>query len=115
MRKALVSLILVLATVPTFAKEKAITTKGKTIELAVTDNGFEPSSINVAPGTTVTLNVTRKTDSTCARAIQVPSLNVKKDLPLNQTVAINLGKLNKGEIRFGCGMDMMVGGQIHVQ
>jgi plastocyanin domain-containing protein len=87
----------------------------QTVDISVTENGFEPSAVNVKPNTIVTLNVTRKTDSTCAREIQVPTQKIKKELPLNKVVAIELGKLKKGEIRFGCGMDMMVGGQIHVK
>lgn len=87
--------------------------KHQDIELLVTEKGFEPSQIDVKPGTAVTLNVTRKTDSTCATAIQIPSKKIKKDLPLNKTVSVNLGKLEKGEIRFACGMDM-VSGQIVV-
>jgi len=85
------------------------------IELAVTENGFEPKSIDVKPGTDVTLKVTRKTDSTCANQVQVPSKKIKVDLPLNKTVSVTLGKLEKGEIRFGCGMNMMEGGRIVVR
>lgn len=90
-------------------------TKMQTVDLLVTENGFEPKIVHVKPGSPVTLKITRKTDSTCATQIQVPTKNIKKDLPLNKTVLVDLGKLEKGEIRFGCGMDMMAGGQIHVQ
>lgn len=89
-------------------------TPHKDILLQVTENGFEPSQIDVAPGTDVTLRVTRKTDSTCATEISIPSKKLKKTLPLNQTVSVDLGKLEKGEIRFACGMDM-VSGQIVVK
>ncbi len=84
------------------------------IEISVTEKGFEPSTINVSPGQSVTLNITRKTDSTCSTQIQIPSKKIKKELPLNQVVSIDLGKLKKGEIRFGCGMNMMEGGKIYV-
>ncbi len=87
----------------------------QSIDLAVTENGFEPKSIDVKPGTDVTLKVTRKTDSTCANQVQVPSRKIKVDLPLNKTVSVALGKLEKGEIRFGCGMNMMEGGRIMVR
>ena len=87
----------------------------QTIELAVTENGFEPKSIDVKPGTDVTLKVTRKTDSTCANQVQVPLKKIKVDLPLNKTVSVALGKLEKGEIRFGCGMNMMEGGRISIR
>lgn len=89
--------------------------KKQTFDLAVTDNGFEPSEINAKPGSDVVLNITRKTDSTCATSITVPSKKVKVELPLNKTVTVALGKLDKGEIKFGCAMNMMVGGMLHVK
>lgn len=79
------------------------------VTLSVTENGFEPSSLDVKPGVSVVLKVTRKTDATCATQIQVPSKKLKKDLPLNKEVSVDLGKLEKGEIRFACGMNMMEG------
>lgn len=85
------------------------------IDLAVTANGFEPKSIDVKPGSNVVLNVTRKTETTCATQIQVPAKDIKVELPLNRTVAVALGKLEKGEIKFGCGMSMMESGQILVK
>lgn len=87
----------------------------KTISIEVTEKGFVPGSLNVTSGTDVTLEVTRKTDATCSTEIQVPSAKIRKPLPLNQKVSIALGKLEKGEIRFGCGMEMMEGGKIVVR
>ncbi|MGZ3692004.1 MAG: cupredoxin domain-containing protein [Pseudobdellovibrio sp.] len=95
-----------------FAKDVV---KPLNIELTVTEKGFEPDKIDVTPDQPVQLNVTRKTDDTCATAIQIPSMKIKKELPLNKTVAIKLGKLKKGEIRFGCGMKMMDSGMIYVK
>jgi len=83
--------------------------KDQVVELQVTEKGFEPSSVDVTPGVPVVLKVTRKTDSTCATQIKIQSKNIKKDLPLNKPVTIALGKLDKGEIRFACGMDMVSG------
>jgi plastocyanin domain-containing protein len=85
------------------------------VNLSVTDKGFEPNKIDVAPDQNVILNITRKTNETCATKIQIPSLKIKKDLPLNKMVSIDLGKLKKGEIRFGCGMNMMESGIIDVK
>lgn len=85
------------------------------ISIEVTDKGFVPSMIDVKPGTEVTLEVTRKTDETCSKEIQVPSKKIKLALPLNQKVIVALGKLEAGEIRFGCGMNMMEGGRVTVR
>ena len=97
----------------TLAHSKEI--KGTVVDLTVTEKGFEPSTVNVAPEQTVTLKITRKTDNTCSTSIQIPSRKIKKDLPLNKTVEISLGKLAKGEIKFGCGMNMMNSGMIYVK
>ncbi len=78
----------------------------QTLELTVTEKGFDPKSIDVEAGSDVTLNVTRTTDDTCAKQIQIPSKKIKVDLPLNKPAKIALGKVAKGEIRFACGMDM---------
>lgn len=81
----------------------------QSINLIVTEKGFEPSTINVKAGSNVELKITRKTDSTCAREIVIPSKMIKKELPLNKTVNIEIGKLEEGEIKFACGMDMVSG------
>lgn len=109
-----VLLIAVMLIFSNFAFAKA-TEIEKVISISVTDKGFEPSSINVEPGVPAVLEVTRTTDETCSKQIQIPSKNIKLDLPLNKTVKIDLGKLEKGEIRFGCGMNMMDSGKIYVK
>lgn len=84
----------------------------KVVELSVTEKGFDPKSIDIKAGSDVTLNVTRKTDDTCAKQIQIPSKDLKVDLPLNKPVKVALGKVDKGEVRFACGMDSMETGLI---
>lgn len=86
----------------------------KTIEVSVTDKGFEPSEIDVAPGTSLTLKITRKTEETCATDIVIPSKKIQKKLPLNETVSVKLGELKKGEVRFSCSMKML-SGTIHIK
>lgn len=96
--------ILALGTSTSFAEA----TK-QVVELSVTEKGFEPSTVNVKSQIPVILKITRKTDSTCATKIQIPAKKIKKELPLEKTVTVDLGKLDKGEIRFACGMDMVTG------
>ena len=104
------SILLILCTFVSISTAHAAEpTTNQVVNLSVTEKGFEPNSIDVKPGDPVTLKVTRKTDSTCATQIKIPSRKIKKDLPLNKTVTIDLGKLEKGEIRFACGMNMVTG------
>jgi plastocyanin domain-containing protein len=81
-------------------------------KLVITENGYEPSTVKVKAGSPVILKITRKTNATCAREVQVPSQNIKVELPLDKEVIVKLAELKKGEIKFGCSMDMMVGGVI---
>ncbi len=88
--------------------------KPVTLNVVVTEKGFQPAQLSTQAGEDVILRVTRTTNDTCAKAVQVPSLNIKKALPLNRSVTIALGKLPKGDIKFGCTMDMMESAIIHV-
>jgi plastocyanin domain-containing protein len=107
----LLPLIIALLPAPVFAKGENV----QKIAVEVTEKGFVPSSIDVKPGSNVTLVVTRKTENTCATNIQVPSKKIKTTpLPLNQPVEVALGELISGEIKFGCGMNMMDSGKIVV-
>lgn len=87
-----------------FTKEKI-----QKITVTVTENGFEPNEIKVKDKSHVILQITRKTETTCATNIMLKDLNIKKDLPLNQQVEVDLGVLKKGDISFACGMNMITG------
>lgn len=112
MKQVVIILSLFLGMQPLMAAPSNV--KNQIVELQVTEKGFEPRTVDVNPGIPVVLKITRKTDSTCATAVKIPAKNLKKDLPLNKTVSVEVGKLEKGEIRFACGMDMITG-IIHVR
>lgn len=86
----------------------------RTIDVKVTVAGYEPDQIRVGPNEKVVLRVTRTTDATCATEIVVPDAHVKKDLPLNVPVLVNVGTLGTGQHQFGCGMSLMVSGMLTV-
>ncbi len=104
MKQIIIALALTLSLQPLTALAKS-----QTIDLKVTEEGFVPSTADVKSGTNVTLKITRQTDATCATQVKIESKNITKKLPLNKPVTIALGKLDKGELRFGCGMDMIKG------
>lgn len=108
--KKLILLATVILSVPNvFAKGGHENSPSQIVEISVTENGFEPSQVDVKAGTPVILKVTRKTDATCATDLQVLSKKTKKDLPLNKTVTFDLGKLEKGDLAYSCGMNMLKG------
>ena len=83
--------------------------QARSIELKVTDKGFEPAEIHVKKGEPLRLIVTRTTDDTCAKKLVVKDAGVRKDLPLNTAVSVELTPTKTGELRYACGMDMVSG------
>ena len=79
------------------------------LKVQVTAEGFVPAQIKVKSGSHVILKVTRSTDETCATEIQIKEKKINRKLDLNKEVTIDLGVLQKGDIRFACGMDMFSG------
>jgi len=83
--------------------------KARTIEIAVTSEGFVPAEVKVRKGEKVNLVVTRKTDRTCATALVMKDKGINVDLPLNQPVTVALQADKKGELKYACPMDMITG------
>lgn len=87
----------------------------RAIELKVTDDGFQPGTVTVKQGEPVKLVVTRVTDATCATEILIADTDIKADLPLNKPVEVAWTPTKAGQVKFGCAMDMMVGGVLVVE
>jgi plastocyanin domain-containing protein len=81
----------------------------RTVDLAVTEKGFEPDKVEVKRGEPVHLVVTRKTDATCAKELVIRDQGIRKELPLNQPVSIEFTPQRAGEIKYACGMGMLAG------
>ena len=77
----------------------------RSIEMSVTDKGFEPARIEVKKGEPVHLVVTRKTDATCAKELVIKNEKLRKDLPLNKPVAFDFTPNKTGEMAYVCGME----------
>lgn len=105
----MIIVLLALISTPVLAKDKSVEYK-----VVVTENGFEPSNFNVKAGVPLVFKITRKTNATCAREFMVPTQKMKVDLPLNKEVTVKMAALKKGEVKFGCAMDMMIGGVMNV-
>jgi plastocyanin domain-containing protein len=109
--------LLALAAPPTASAAE----KRTEVRLTLTKQGFEPSPVKVKKDEPVTLVITRKTDSTCAKTIVIDAADVKggerisQKLPLNEAVGVTFVPAHTGELRYGCSMDKMVGGVLTVQ
>ncbi|MFO0594197.1 MAG: cupredoxin domain-containing protein [Myxococcaceae bacterium] len=87
----------------------------KRLELAVTTDGFVPANLTVKANQPVTLAVTRKTDETCATELLIEGTSIKAELPLDKTVEVAWTPTKTGKVKFGCAMDMMIGGVLLVE
>jgi RND family efflux transporter MFP subunit len=81
----------------------------QSVRVAVTEQGFDPVRLTLQAGVPARLIVTRTTDNTCGTEIAVPSLGVKRALPLDTPVTIDFTPAKAGEIAFACGMNMLKG------
>ena len=77
--------------------------------VAVNEASFSPQRLTLQAGVPARITFTRTTDKTCATEVVVPSLNIKKSLPLNQPVAIEFTPVTTGEVAFACGLNMLKG------
>jgi plastocyanin domain-containing protein len=84
------------------------------VSVEVTEAGFVPARIPAKAGKPLTMVITRKTDRTCAREIVFAGQEGKTELPLNKTVEVTYTPKASGEVKFGCGMGMMVAGVLAV-
>lgn len=79
------------------------------LQLTVDGTGYHPSSISAPAGKPVRLTITRTSDEGCGQQIVFPSLNIRRDLPLNQAVTVEFTMPSSGNVAFTCGMDMLRG------
>ena len=79
------------------------------IHISVTAAGYEPARVEVPKDTPVKLWFTRTGEPNCGSQVVIPSLNLKRDLPLDGSVLVELPAQPSGEIRFTCGMNMLRG------
>ena len=70
---------------------------------------FTPASVTLKAGEPARLHFRRGDAATCADEIVFPELNIRRKLPANQTVTVDLPAQQARTLRFACGMDMMKG------
>ncbi|MGH7724501.1 MAG: cupredoxin domain-containing protein [Candidatus Eiseniibacteriota bacterium] len=105
----LASLALSLSCGPSSGTKTPAATSEQRVAMTVDGSGFHPDRIPARVGQPVTLAITRTTNETCGTEIVIPAEQIRKDLPLNQTVEVTITPAASGEIAFACGMDMLKG------
>lgn len=75
----------------------------------IIDGGYTPDNISVQKGKKLKLNFIRKDSSTCLEEVVLSDFGVRKYLPLNEGVVIEITPQQAGEFKFSCGMGMFHG------
>ena len=98
-------------------KDKEISVSGS-VDIIV-EGGYTPNVISIPKGKTTKLNFIRKDSSSCLEEVVLEGFSaeggsasggkIRKHLPLNQKVTVELTPQQSGEFRYACGMNMYHG------
>ena|SRR3989344_6379506 len=73
------------------------------------EGGYKPEVISIPKGKTTKINFFRKDSSSCLEEVILSDFKIKKSLPLNQKVTVEITPDKTGEYKFECGMNMFHG------
>lgn len=89
-------------------KKDKVVEVSDTVDITV-DGGYSPAVISVPLGQTTKINFFRKDPNTCLEEVVLGDFKIRKSLPLNQKVTVEIKPEKKGEFNFSCGMGMFHG------
>lgn len=96
--------------IPLTARTASAQDAGATREVRVEVQGaYHPARIEVTAGERVRLVFLRRDYGPCTREVVFAALDIRRTLPTNQPVTIDLPPLAPGEYEFRCGMNMIRG------
>jgi cobalt-zinc-cadmium efflux system membrane fusion protein len=79
------------------------------LRVTVSDQGYAPARVSVQAGKGARITFVRTSDANCGTEVVIPALNIKRVLPLNQPVTVELTPQKAGDVEFACGMGMLRG------
>lgn len=82
---------------------------GGRVEVKVDGEGYHPAEIIAPANATITLAFRRADAKNCGEELVIESLGIEKELPVGETVAIEITTPASGEVGFACGMNMYKG------
>jgi len=106
----IVSIVGIISTYWFFLKkeDKQVEAIGDEVDITV-EGGYKPASVIIPFGKTTKLNFFRKDPSSCLEEVVLGDFKIRKFLPLNEKVTLEITPQKKGEFGFSCGMGMFHG------
>ena len=104
--------ILILQGAPPHARPRAhaqAVQVAREVAIVVEHGAYQPSVIELQAGERVRLKFLRKERGSCTREVVFPKLDIRRELPTNQVVFIDLPPLAAGVYEFHCAMNMVKG------
>jgi len=97
------------AAAPAPARAAAAPPKARTIRITVDGSGYTPARVEVPRGAATTLEFSRPRGGNCGGTVVIPSLHIRRQLPIGATVLVPLPPLEPSDVPFHCGMGMYEG------
>lgn len=89
-------------------KNEEVVSVRDSVDITV-EGGYTPNTISIPQGKTTKINFTRRDPSSCLEEVVLGDFKIRKYLPLNQKVTVEVTPKVKGEFGFACGMNMFHG------
>ena len=88
--------------------------RDKTVEVSesvdiTVEGGYSPESIVIPKGKTTKITFIRRDPSECLEEVVLSDFKIRKKLPFNERVTIEVTPQKSGEFQFSCGMNMYHG------
>lgn len=75
----------------------------------IVNGGYSPEVISIPRGKTTKINFIRTDPTDCLSEVVLSDFRIRKELPLNQKVTVEITPEKSGEFGYACGMNMYHG------
>jgi len=89
-------------------KSKAVYVSAGSVDISVF-GGYSPEVITIPMGKITQLNFLRTDPSSCLEEVVIGDFHIRKTLPLNEKVFVEINPKKTGEYAYSCGMGMFHG------
>lgn len=89
-------------------KKEVVVSVSESVDIIV-EGGYSPNTISIPTGKKTKISFMRRDPSSCLEEVVLSDFKIKKYLPLNKKVTVEITPQKTGEFNFSCGMNMFHG------